>query len=82
MVKRWIKVSIDDGMFPVERTITLFDVEGKKHQWFIQLHTLNLENEKVAVDVLSQDNERALISIMTSHGWENIIVPKKILELS
>lgn len=82
MIKRWMKAEINEGMFSIERTVTIFDVEGVKHQFFVQTHALNLDTCKVAVDVLEQDATRALVSVMTSHGWENVTVSKENLEQS
>ena len=78
-MKRRIRVSeVGPGMFSSERFV-LFEIDGKTYSLFVDAHSLHGHN--LEVDVLAQDDDKALIELPREpiNEGSRIRIPKALL---
>lgn len=74
--KRLLKVKVEKGLFPSERTVFFNTSEGEEVSAFVVAAQIDESRELMTVTLLDEDEKNALIQVPSQGGMSTATIPK------
>ncbi len=74
--RRWLKVRVEEGLFPSERTVFFKTSEGEEVSAFVTAGQIDEGRKLLSVTLLDEDERNALIQVPSQGGMSTARIPK------
>ena len=74
--RRWLRVTVKDGLFPSERTVLFRTSDGEEVSVFITVGQIDEQRQRISVTLLDEDENHALVQIPSQGGISTVRIPR------